>query len=235
MNCADVRELLTDVAGGELEGARAEEVRGHAASCVSCGRQLAELEATVGLLRRAGGEPLPEGFSLSLHQALVAAGPPEVRFFDRVRAAIAMRPVTFAASAAALAAIIATAGTIFATGLATGALVHRTHAPTAAAPEPVAAYKVPGSKLALVKIDFVAEKAIDDVAFEITLPDGLRFVSGGQELAERTFRFQGKLDAGSNPIPIAVRGPHAGRYKVIAHAIGSSLDVTQEVVLEVTS
>lgn len=224
MSCADVRELLTDVAGGELEGARADEARAHAASCLSCGRQLAELEATIGLLRRAGSEPLPEGFSLSLHRALVAAGKPRLGLVDRVRAAIALRPVTFAASAAALAAMLATGGTMLA--------LPRAHAP---APTMAAAYKVPGSKLALVKIDFVAEKAIDNVAFEITLPDGLRFVSGGQELAERTFRFQGKLEAGSNPIPIAVRGPRAGRYKVIAHAIGAELDVTHEVVLEVTS
>jgi hypothetical protein len=181
----------------------------------------------VGLLRRAGGAPLPEGFSLSLHQALVAAGPPRRSWLDAVRVAIALRPVTFAASAAALAAMIATGGTIFVTG----ALLHRAHAPAPA----VASYKVPASKVALVKIDFVAEKAIDDVAFEITLPDGLRFVGGGTELAERTFRFQGKLVAGSNPIPVAVKGPRQGRYKVIAHAIGPALDVTQEVVLEVTT
>jgi len=222
MTCADVREDLPDVAGGELDGARADEVRAHAASCDACGQQLAELEATVGLLRRAGGEPMPEGFSLALHQALVAAGPPKRSWLDGVRAAIAMRPVTFAAAAAALAAMLATGGTI--------ALLHRAHAPAT-----VASYQVPASKVALVKIDFVAEKAIDDVAFEITLPDGLRFVGGGTELAERTFRFQGKLAAGSNPIPVAVKGPRAGRYKVIAHAIGPSLDVTQEVVLEVTT
>jgi anti-sigma factor RsiW len=222
MTCADVRELLTDVAGGELDGARADEVRAHATSCDACGRELAELEATVGLMRRAGGEPLPAGFSLSLHQALVAAGPPRRSWLDSVRAAVALRPITFAASAAALAAMLATGGTML--------LVHRAHQPAQ-----VAAYQVPASKLALVKIDFVAEQAIEDVAFEITLPDGLRFVSGGEELAERTFRFQGKLAAGSNPIPIAVKGPRAGRYKVIAHAIGPAIDVTHEVVLEVTT
>ena len=221
MSCADVRELLTDVAGGELDGARADEVRAHAAGCERCGQELRELEATVDLMRRAGGEPLPEGFPLSLHRALVAAGPPRRSWLDAVRAAIALRPVTFAAAAAALAAVVATGGTF--------ALFHR------GAHGPAVAYKVPASKVALVKIDFVAEKAIDDVAFEITLPDGLRFVGGGSELAERTFRFQGKLAAGSNPIPIAVKGPRAGRYKVIAHAIGPALDVTQEVVLEVTT
>ncbi len=226
MNCADARELLSDVAGGELDGTRADEVRAHAASCERCRAELEALTSTVGLLRSAGQEPLPEGFSLSLHQALVAAGPPRRSWLDAVRAAIALRPVTFAAAAAALAAVLATGGTF--------AVVHRGGG-AASAPTTVATYKVPESKVALVKIDFVAEKTIEDVAFEITLPDGLRFVGGGSELAERTFRFQGKLAAGSNPIPIAVKGPRAGRYTVIAHAIGPALDVTQEVVLEVTT
>jgi hypothetical protein len=226
MNCADARELITDVAGGELEGARADEVRLHAQSCDACGAELAELQATIGLCRRAGNEPLPEGFSLALHQALVAAGAPRRSLADRVRAAIAMKPMTWAACAASLAAVVSVGGTL--------ALARRTQ-PSPAPAAMTASYKVPESKVALVKIDFVAEKSIDDVAFEITLPDGLRFVSGGEQLAERTFRFQGKLAAGSNPIPIAVKGPHAGRYTVIAHAIGQDLDVTQQVVLEVTT
>jgi anti-sigma factor RsiW len=217
MNCAQARELMSDI-----DGPRGDEVRAHAAGCDACGAELAEMEATLGLLRRAGSEPLPDGFQLSLHQALVAAGPPERRWMDRIRAAIASRPMTFAACAASLAAAIAVGTTLVA--------VHR-----AAAPAQAIAYRVPESKVALVKIDFVAEKNIEDVAFEITLPDGLRFVSGGQQLAERTFRFAGRLRAGDNPIPIAVKGPRAGRYKVIAHAIGPALDVTQEVLLEVTT
>ncbi len=227
MTCAEAGELLADVAGGEVAGARADEVHAHAAGCAACGRQLDELTAAVGLLRRAGNEPLPEGFSLSLHQALVAAGVPRSGRLDALRARVALRPMTLAASAAALAAMLATGATL--------ALMHRAPPPLQRAPAPiVATYKVPASKVALVKVDFVAEEEIDGVAFEITLPDGLRFVADGDELAERTFRFQGKLAAGSNPIPIAVKGPHAGRYKVIAHAIGPALDVTQEVVLEVT-
>ena len=97
------------------------------------------------------------------------------------------------------------------------------------------AYRVPESKVALVKIDFIAERAVDEVSFELTLPDGLRFFSGGKELAERSVRWTGRLSAGSNPIPIAVKGPKAGRYRVIAHAMGTDLDVTHEVVLEVTT
>jgi anti-sigma factor RsiW len=223
MTCVEARPLLAEVAGGELEGERAADVRAHAVECADCATELDELERTIALCRRAGGEPLPEGFALSLHRALAAAPPPRRRsgWLAAVRAAVAARPLAWAGTAAVLAAGIAVAGTL-------AAVRPRAHVAASAM------YKVPESKVALVKIDFVAAEAIDDVAFEITLPDGLRFVSDGAELAERTFRFQGRLHAGSNPIPIAVRGPRAGRYKLIAHAIGASLDVTHEVLLEVT-
>ncbi|HZS36635.1 MAG TPA: zf-HC2 domain-containing protein [Polyangia bacterium] len=224
MNCASAREVLPEVAGGELDGARAEEVREHARGCVSCGEELAELEATISLCRRAGAEPLPDGFALELHRKLVAAAPPERSRWRRLRDRLALRPFSFAASAAALSALLAAGGTF-------AGLRHF----AASAPSPVIAARVPESKVALVKIDFVAEREVDDVSFELMLPDGLRFYSGGQQLAERTFRWTGKLERGSNPIPIAVKGPRAGRYRVVAHAVGPDLDLTHVVWLEVTT
>jgi hypothetical protein len=229
MTCGEAHDLLAEVAGGELDGARAEAVRAHADGCGRCGTALEELERTIGLCRRAGTEALPDGYALSLRQALVEAGPPRRRWpnglidglIDGLRAILATRPKSLTA-ALALTAVMVIAGT---------RLVGR-RAPLRTAA--TVAYRVPASKVALVKVDFVAEEAIDGVAFEITLPDGLRFVSGGRELAERTFRFEGKLVAGSNPVPIAVKGPRPGRYSLIAHAIGPSLDVTQQVTLEVT-
>jgi hypothetical protein len=221
MTCGEAHDLLAEVAGGELDGARAEAVRAHADGCGRCGAALEELERTIGLCRRAGTEALPEGYALSLRQALVEAGPPRRRWLDGLRAIMAARRRSLTA-ALALTAVIVIAGTRL--------VGRRTPLRTAA----TLAYRVPASKVALVKVDFVAEEAIDGVAFEITLPDGLRFVSGGRELAERTFRFEGKLVAGSNPLPIAVKGPRPGRYSLIAHAIGPSLDVTQQVTLEVT-
>src|SRR5207302_1967613 len=86
MNCASARELLPEVAGGEISGARADEVRDHARGCAACGGELAELEAAISLCRRAGTEPLPEGFGLELHRRLVEAGPPERSWLERVRA-----------------------------------------------------------------------------------------------------------------------------------------------------
>ena len=223
MSCAEVRARLDEVAAGELDGPEAEQLRAHTDRCADCGAELAALERNFELCQRAGTEPLPEGFALSLRQALVAAGPPTPTLLDRWRQKVAARPLGFALAVAVMTALVATGTTLTFTRQ------------RAIAPLVTASYRVPTSKVALVKVDFVAAQPIEDVAFEITLPDGLRFVSGGELLAERSFRFVGKLAAGSNPIPIAVKGPRAGRYKLIAHAIGSELDVTQEVLLEVTT
>jgi len=224
MTCAEAEELFAEVAGGELDGARADEARAHADGCAQCGRVLADYEAAIALCRRVGTEPLPEGFARELHRKLVAAGAPEQPWSARLRRALARRPMTWAAATALVSALAATGGTI--------AVTRHPAAPTEIA-QP--SYRVPGSKVALVKIDFVAERAVGDVDFEIVLPDGLRFFSGGKQLAERSFRWHGELKPGSNPIPVAVKGPRAGRFRVIAHAVGPDLDVTHEVWLEVTT
>jgi hypothetical protein len=221
MTCNEARECLHEVAAGELDGERGAEVRGHARSCAACGTALEGLEESIGLCRRAGAEALPDGFASRLHQRLLEVGPPPQPWspWAWLRALASARPLAFAGAAAALTAFLSIGGTLAWSSRGAPALK---------------AYRVPENKVALVKIDFIAERPVDAVAFEITLPDGLRFVSAGETLSERSFRFAGKLNAGSNPIPIAVKGPRAGRYRVIAHAIGDHLDVTHEVVLEVT-
>ncbi|HJZ86023.1 MAG TPA: zf-HC2 domain-containing protein, partial [Polyangia bacterium] len=185
MTCAQVEKLLAELAGGELSGEPARAARSHAQACAACGERLAELEATVLLCRRAGSEPLPDGFALDLHQALATAGPPPTRLpgrlLERLRARLIARPLAALLTVAAAAAGVA--------ALATARLVGaRAPVMTAALPS----HRVPAQKVALVKVDFVADAAIDEVRFEILLPDGLRFYSGGRELAERSFQWQGR-------------------------------------------
>jgi hypothetical protein len=224
MNCNQVDVLLPEMAGGELVGERAARVREHVERCPACAERLAELTTTVGLLRRAGDAPLPGGFQAELHFKLVAAQPAGHSVGQRLRDWLAARPFAFATVSAALAAVLAVGGTL--TMLGRGTVSPQTLQ---------TAFRVPEAKVALVKIDFVSGKEIDDVNFEILLPDGLRFYSGGHELAERSFQWQGKLSSGSNLVPIAVKGVRPGLYHVIAHATGDNLDVSQDVVLEVTS
>jgi hypothetical protein len=224
MSCAEVDVLLPEMAGGELAGEREADVRKHVEHCPACARRLAELTATVGLLRRAGDAPLPSGFQAELHFKLVASAPLGPSLGQRLRDWLALRPFAFAASAAALSALVAVGGTL-------AILEQRGASPHAVQ----AGFRVPEAKVALVKIDFVSGKEIDDVSFEILLPDGLHFYSGGHELAERSFQWQGKLSTGSNLVPVAVKGSRPGLYHVIAHATGDNLDVSQDVILEVTS
>lgn len=217
MRCAKARALLPELAGGELAGASADEVRRHVRGCPECADRLAELAQTVELCRNAGTEPLPEGFGLELRRRLAQAGTPRrAPLWSRLFA----RPMARVGAAAALAAILAASGT--------AAILRRPKPPAAMA-------QVPASKVALVKVDFVAAKAVEDVRFEVLLPDGLRFFSEGHMLTVRSFQWRGRLEQGSNPIPIAVKGPRAGRFHLIAHAVGPGLDVTQNVILEVTA
>ncbi|HEY5284636.1 MAG TPA: hypothetical protein VIM14_17725 [Polyangia bacterium] len=94
-------------------------------------------------------------------------------------------------------------------------------------------FRVPPSKVAVIKLAFSAEVAVEDVTFEVTLPEGLAFWSNGKRLDERTFRWPGRLDAGENLIPIAVRGDRPGRYPVVATVEIEGRVLEHRVVLDV--
>jgi len=94
-------------------------------------------------------------------------------------------------------------------------------------------FRVPSSKVAVVKLAFAAEVAVEDVTFEVTLPEGLAFWSQGKQLDERTFRWPGRLEAGENLIPIAVRTNRPGRYPVVATVEVGGHVLEHRVVLDV--
>ena len=94
-------------------------------------------------------------------------------------------------------------------------------------------FQVPSSKVAVIKLAFAAEVAVEDVTFEVTLPEGLAFWSSGKRLDERTFRWPGRLEAGENLIPIAVRGDRPGHYPVVATVEVGGRVLEHRVVLDV--
>jgi hypothetical protein len=176
------------------------------------------------------------GFRESLHRRLLAEPAPKARgILFATRAAFARWP-----------------GLLWpATGVASGALaftllvVLRGPAPSLPVAEPNGAalangtalaeivHRVPADKTAVIRINFATDLAMDDVNFEITLPEGLSFWSRGEKLAMRSFRWQGQLLQGDNPIPIAVRGDRPGRYRVRAGAEAAGTRIEHDVVLEV--
>jgi hypothetical protein len=196
-----------------------------------------------GRLRGLRVDPEPGAFGAALHRRLVAAGPPEpVGFWVRLKDAWSRHPGFGWPALGAL------------TGAATFALLFLLRAPAdrsvtaveatrttiqAATPvEPASrivlpTYTVPASKVAVINVNFAADVSVEDVTFEIALPDGLVFWSRKEALAERSFRWPGSLAAGDNVMPIAVRGERPGLYRVKARAEIAGQVVEHELLLKV--
>lgn len=237
MKCAQCRPLLAALAGGDLPASQRERCQAHVAACRDCAQRLGELQATVGLLRRVGrSEPLPPEFSASLHRRLAATPPPALPLWSRIWQTLGVvgldsGPRLGLAAAAGLAAVLVVTAAPWRSARdgATGA------AAPAEAPgqEIAAAFRVPSHRVAVVHLDFVADVALADVEFEVTLPSELHFVDGGQPVVERTLLWRGSLAMGRNPIPLAVSGAKPGRYRVTAQARGAGVQVRHDILLEV--
>ena len=186
------------------------------------------LRQRLGALRE---DPPELGFQAALHRRLVAAGPPEpAPGWDRVRSLLRRRaPVLWPVVGVAA-------------GVATFLVLSAMQQPAAPAPEvaqvlrPIAepGTLVPVSKVAVIKLDFTADVAVEEADFQVSLPEGLWFFADGEDLPLRSFAWTQPLSAGSNVIPVAVRGYKPGRYLVTAQARAGDHIIEHDVVLEVT-
>lgn len=231
MKCAQCRPLLAALAGGDLPTRQSERCQAHLSDCPDCARRLGELRATVTLLRRVGrSEPLPRDFAAALHRRLAAVPPPSPPLLSRLWQGLALLGLDsgkrLGLAAVGLGALL----------LAAGAVRHaRDGGGAAYAPEQevAAAFRVPSRRVAVVHLDFVADAALADVEFEVTLPSELHFIDAGKPLPERTLLWHGSLAMGRNPIPLAISGAKPGRYRVTAQARGSGVQVRHDILLEV--
>jgi hypothetical protein len=176
-------------------------------------------------------DPPELGFQASLHRRLVAAGTPEpapgwdrVRWFLRRSAPLLWPSVGVAAGVAAFLSMSA---------------LQQPPAPRPDTPEVARTLHEPGtavpaSKVAVIKLDFAADVAVEEADFQVSLPEGLTFWADGEDLPLRSFTWTQPLIAGSNVIPIAVRGHKPGRYLVTALARAGDQRIEHDVVLEVT-
>lgn len=186
------------------------------------------LREQLGALRE---DPPELGFQASLHRRLAAAGPPEpASGWDRVRSFFRRRaPVLWPAVGVAA-------------GVAAFLILSAVQAPPAAPqgsaevaqPLETPGTAVPASKVAVIKLDFTADVAVEEADFQVSLPEGLSFWADGEDLPLRSFQWTQPLNAGSNVIPIAVRGHKPGRYLVTAMARAGDQKIEHDVVLEVT-
>lgn len=239
MKCAQIKQWLPEMAGGELGSRERGLCEAHLSTCAACREELAQLERAVRLLRDVGPAEearLPAGFALALHRRLVAEPPPVRPLAARVwdvleRLGLGM---TSPGRAFGLAGAVAACALLVALALPRGG-PPRPVLPEEAVAEVVAPVQVPTRRVAVVHFDFVTDMVVDEVTFEVSVPPELAFVSEGKPLSERTLRWSGSLSVGSNPVPLAVTGARPGRYKIEARARGQGVDVRHDVVLEVVS
>ncbi len=176
-------------------------------------------------LRALREDPPELGFQAALHRRLVEAGPPApASGWDRVRSFLRHNaPVLWPAFG-------------IAAGVAAFLFLSAVQAPLDTPAPPIAApgSMVPVSKVAVIKLDFTADVAVEQADFQVSLPEGLSFWADGEELPIRSFEWTQPLSAGSNVIPIAVRGQKPGRYRLTAMARAGEQTIEHDVVLEVT-
>jgi hypothetical protein len=191
-------------------------------------------------LRSLRVDPPDDGFSSRLRERLVAAGPPPAPgIWGRLGAALAPGGGRlFPGLLWPAAGVLAGAATFLLLGLGrgptAGGLAAGAGGAVTAAAGAEAVHRIPSDKIAVIRLNFAAEVAIHDVAFEVRLPEGLAFWSEGHALAERSFLWHGDLFAGDNPLPIAVRGERPGRYRVVTTAEIDGRRIEHAVLLEVT-
>lgn len=242
MKCAQVRPLLAALAGGDPGGHEAAVCRAHLAGCADCSERLETLRGTIGLLHAAGRATVPpDGFAAALQARLVREPVPPVPLSARLwrrleRLGLDSGPRLGLALGGAALSVLAVAVPLQLRRAPADAVhgvgVHGT-APAGSEQVIAASFRVPSQRIAVVRLDFVADVSVEDVDFEVTLPSGLQFVDAGRVLAEQTLSWRGSLLLGSNPIPLAVRGARPGRYRVTAQARGAGLDVRHDILLEV--
>ena len=186
------------------------------------------LRERLGALRE---DPPEQGFQAALHRRLVAAGAPEPtsveerlrRFFRR--GAPLLWP-SFGVAA----------------GVAAFLLMSAVQQPPTPRPGSAEASRelvapgtvVPVSMVAVIKLEFTTDVSVEQADFQVSLPEGLWFFADGEDLPLRSFAWTQPLNAGSNVIPVAVRGHKPGRYLVTAEARAGDHIIEHDVVLEVT-
>ena len=182
-------------------------------------------------LRALRVDPPAEPFQGGLHRRLVEAGaPPALSWLASLRGGMTRRPALLWPAAGVLCGVLAFV--VMGRVRSERPGLDRASAPIATG-EVAPTYRVPSSKVAVIKLNFAASVDVADVDFEVALPEGLSFWSGGQRLAERVFRWPGELHAGDNLIPIAVRGERPGLFRVKARAVVAGETVEHEILLDV--
>lgn len=198
MPCDETRDLLSEYLEKALLDDETQAVDAHLEGCANCRLELDQLRGVVALLHAVPREPLPENLQARIHDALAAL--PNQPF---------VTPVPwwrrFNLASAAVGAAVAVA-----------AIVIWQMQPSSLPRIETAA--VQENTNVAVNIGFDVASNVDDVIFQVDLPDGLKFVDGNsQPMQAQSVSWKGSLKKGNTVIPIVVRGVRPGRWDITAY------------------
>jgi hypothetical protein len=194
----------------------------HLAECAECRRELAEVRWVTELLHAVPPEPMPEELPSRVFAAL-AALPDEAPVAEPAVTVTKAEPKP-AGAVLAGAPVPATPWfkrfnwpSAVAGAVAAVALLFVWNVQNSALPKIETAAVSPNTDVA-VNIGFDVASNVDDVTFQIDLPEGLRFVDDKhQPLLAQSVSWKGALKEGKTVVPIVVRGVVPGKWTIEAY------------------
>lgn len=261
MRCRKVRLLLSDLYNGELEADREATVSEHLKRCADCRRVKEQYVRAMETVGRAGLPELPEDFASRVHVRLVR----EAESLRRPSSGAETWAQGFKWKSALQKGLLVLSGAaaMWLVGLAVNVYSRRTvperpaphsgrsssRAPavkptTGQKPEPVRPVaRRPGGEIADVPMETVAvltvtvhsHSRLEDVEFQVVLPDGVAFVGHKSRiLEERVMTWHADLDAGENVVRIPIKAQRVGEWLLVARATKGPFKFVSEKVLRVT-
>lgn len=213
MRCDDALDQLTDYLDDAMSAADKAVFEAHTADCADCRRELAEVRELVSLLHAVPAEPMPAALPGRIFAALAelpdevpAPSPAPDRPTVLAHAPVAAAPWWKRINLpSAMAGAVAAATLLFVWNVQNSQLPN------------IQTAEVRQNQDVAVNIGFDVATSVEDVTFQIDLPEGLQFVDDKhQPLLAQSVSWKGTLKSGKTVVPIVVRGVQPGKWNIEA-------------------
>lgn len=250
MRCKKTRLLLSDLYNGELDRPTEAAIDDHLEQCAECREVKREYWKAMESVAGAGLPELPEGFSSRVHMGLAREAEAMRKQARRTGTAprlfgwrsVLQKGLLVLSGAAAMwlvgLAIRGTAEHGIVHGIAEHTQPQRSTQSQGERPAPAPqgrAGSVPVETVAVLTLNVHSKDKMEDVKFEVVLPDGVAFVGHSSKiLQERVMTWHADLDAGENVVRIPIRAQRVGKWLLTARASKGRFRFVSEKFLVVT-
>jgi hypothetical protein len=227
MRCEQAQDQLSDYLDQALSAPERQALDAHMAECADCRRELEELRLVTELLHAVPAEPMPEMLPNRIFAALAALPDeaPQPATAGPIMPVIAPQPEGDRPTVLAQAPVAAPAPwwkrmnlpSAMAGAVAAAALLFVWNIQSNQLPN-IETVAVQQNQDVAVNIGFDVAQNVEDVTFQVDLPEGLQFVDDKhQPLLAQSVSWKGSLKTGKTVVPIVVRGVQPGKWTIEAY------------------